>query len=314
MDNREILRGVIKTSTLGTPGSGLMGPEQVDAFYEVAEEQIPWMQIQRTISTKNHSGTVPRIDYGDDVIRPATEAVDSGFFVEPTHDAVDFTQVKGRTAFKVSNETFTQSEDPQYQNKLINGFTRAWGRSDQKVAWNGDETSAHAMLQINNGWGYFMNLSGNPLDGSTVNGGTVDIAHFQYMLESLSEAWQQRADELRWGMTRKKFNQYVRSLSGRATGMGDTAIERGADGTPMILGIPVTEVPSLTATGNNDKIALTSPQNTVKVQDPTYMKFVEVKDGITLVAQDARAWIGFEYCDYVVPEPEGTAWCYNLNN
>jgi HK97 family phage major capsid protein len=314
MDNREVLRGVFKTDDLGTPGYGLMGPEQVDAFYEVAEEQIPWMQLQRTIPTKNHTGTVPRIDYGDDVIRPATEAVDSGFFVEPTRDNVNFTQVKGRTAFKVSNETFTQSEDPQLQNKLINGFTRAWGRSDQKVAWNGDATSTDPMLQINDGWGVAMDTSGNPVDGSGINAGVIDIAHFQHMLESLPEAWQQRADELRWAMTRKKFNQYTKSLSGRATGSGDIAIERGADGVPMILGIPVTEVPSLTATGDNDKIALTSPQNTVKVQDPTYMKFVEVSGGITLAAQDVRAWIGFEYCDYVVPEPEGTAWCYNLDN
>lgn len=312
--NQEILRSVIKTTDQGTPGAGLLSPEQFDAFYELAETKNPWMQIQNVERRTAHTGGVPRIDYGDDVISPATEAVNSGVFVKPVHDNVPYVQKKGRTAFKLSKEGRSQSADPNYEQKLVNGFTRAWGRSHQKVAWNGDEASADQMLKLNDGWVLEMIASGNVTVGSGINSGVIDIAHFQAMLESLPEAWQQREDELKWGMTRKKWNQYTKSLAPRATAGGDAAIEKGANGFPLILGIEVIPVPTLTATGNNDKIVLTSEQNTTVVMDSTEFSLKAVTEGLTVVSEDIIAYIGFFYSDYILLEPEGTAICTALDN
>ncbi len=312
--NQEILRSVITTGDQGTPGAGLLSPEQFLAFYELAEEATPWMKMQNVEKRKAHTGGVPRIDYGDDVISPATEAVNSGTFVKPTHDNVPYVQVKGRTAFTVSNEALTQSADPAYESKLINGFTRAWGRSFQKTAWNGDTTSANPMLAMNDGWAKVMEASGNPVNGSTINAGVIVIDHFQAALEALPEAWQQREDELKWTMTKKKWNQYVKSLSTRATGSGDLAIEKGANGFPEILGIEVVPVPTLTRSPNDDTICLTSPGNTTVVIDPMTFKLRKVTDGITVVAEDIIAFIGFFFADYILLEVEGTAVIHTLDN
>jgi len=312
--NQEILRAVITTTTQGTPGSGLLSPDQFIAFYELAEEATPWAQLQNTEKLKAHTGSVQRIDYGEDVIRPATEAVDSGEFVSPSHDAVPYTMVKGRTSFKVSNEALTQSADPNYQNKLVNGFTRAWGRSHQKLAWNGDTTSLNPMLLMNDGWLKTMEASGNAVDGSTINGGSIVIDHFQAALQALPEAWQQRQDELKWGMTMTKWNQYTASLSSRATGQGDDAHRRGKNGEPLILGIEVVPVPTLTRTGDEDSIVLTTPENTTVVMDPQTFRLRAVTDGVTVVSQDIIAYFGFFYSDYVLLEVEGTSIIHDLDN
>lgn len=312
--NHEILRSVIKTTDQGTPGAGLLSPEQFMAFYEVAEERIPWMQLQNLEKRTAHTGGVPRIDYGDDVIRAATEAVDTGHFSKPTHDNVPYTMVKGRVAFKVSTEGLSQSADPNYQSKLINGFTRAWGRAFQQIGWNGDTTSLDPMLSLNNGWVVQMVASGNVTVGSTINAGVIDIDHFHAALQALPEAWQQRTDSLRWAMTRKKFNQYSQSISNRATGMGDTAISRGADGNPEILGMPVTAVPSLTETTDLDKVVLADPGNTTVVMDPRTFRLRPVTEGITVVAEDVIAYIGFFHSDWILLEPEGTSIVTTLDN
>jgi hypothetical protein len=313
-DNREIIRAVIKTTTVGAVGSGLLSPEQFDAFYELAETATPWAGLQRVEKLENHNGGIPRIDFGTDVIRPATEGVDSGYYTSPTHDFITYAQVKGEVSFKLTRESKTQAASPRYEQQLIDGFTRGWGRSKQKLNWLGDTVSVDPMLRMNDGWRKLIIAGGLTVNGAGINAGDIDLAHFQACYALLPEAWKQRVDELRWALTRTQQNNYLDSLSGRATGIGDWAVERAADGSMMVKGIPAVDVPALTIASNQDNIVLTSPKNTIEVIDPTSMSFQRVEEGITLKKQDAVAYVGFFHSDAVMAEVEGAAIVTALNN
>lgn len=302
LTNTEILRGVITQGDVGTPGAGLLSPEQFDAFWVLAETQHPWATRQFTARRKAHTGGVPRIDFGDDVIEAATEAVDTGNFTKPSYDNVPYAMTKGRVSFAPSRETVEQAASDNHEDELVSGFTRAFGRSFQKLAWLGDTASANPTLKTNDGWLKQIKASGNVVDGSLTNGGVLAVEHFYDAIESLPLEWQQRANELAWAIgTRHKWviNKF---LSNRATGMGDDFIARGVNGQTEILGIPLIEVPSLTT-----DLVLTSPPNTTVVVDNNTFRLEKIDQGLEVKAQDIIAYIGFFYADFILREVEGIA-------
>jgi hypothetical protein len=309
MDNRQIVRGVIEQADIGTPGDGLLSPEQFDAFHALAETQHPWMQLQSTPRRTAHTGTLPRIDFGDNVLEPADESVDTGNFFEPTHDTVPYTMTKIRTAFKVSNEALSQNAaQADYENQLVDGFGRAFGRSKQRLAWLGDVASADVSLQANDGWVKQITASGVVVNGSLINGGDVDLEHFFSAVFGLPAAWIQRVDELRWAISPLKRWQLGFSLSSREDTLGANMVTTGPNGEPQIAGIGFVEVPAL---GND--IVLCSPQNTTEVLDNTTMTLKKVDSGLTVVSQDIIAYIGFMFSDYILREVEGCVIINQLN-
>lgn len=306
--NQEIVRTVVK-SDIGTAGAGLLSPEQFGAFHELAAVQNPWMQAHSMEKKSSESGGIPRVDFGDDVLRSAEEAVDSGEFVEPDYDFVAYLMAKMRLAFKYSNDTLDQNVNRQrHERELIDGFTRAYGRSFMKLAWLGDTASANPALNFNDGWIKQMLASGSTVDGSLINGGDISLEHLYAMVAALPEAWKQRINELAWAISPLQRWNLSEYLSNRATGSGDRAFEQGADGHPRILGIRAIEVPCLTT-----QIALTSPRNTTSVMHENEFRLRKVTEGITLQMQDSVAWVGFAKGDFVLREPEGTVVCTGLN-
>lgn len=307
--NREILRAVITQATIGTPGAGLLSPDQFDAFWELAETNNPWMQIQDTVRRTAFTGGIPRIDFGDNVIEAATESIDTGNFFSPVHDFVAYAMVKSRLAFKFSFEAEDQdASGGSYEDQLVDGFTRAFGRSHQRLAWLGDDTSADTSLSINDGWLKQIVAGGNVVDGSAINGGDISVEHFYEAIFALPDAWQQRANELRWAVPVTKVWQIRQFLSNRATGLGDQFVTEGPNGELRIAGIPMVEVPPLTT-----DIVLSSPQNTSNVVNPRTFRLRRVDQGLSVVAQDIVAHVGFMHDDFILREVTGIAVITSLN-
>lgn len=307
MDNVEVLRGVIQQSDVGSVGANLLSKEQFMAFYELAETQHPWMQLQNTERRTAFQGGVPRIDFTGDVIEPADEAIDTGNFFEPSHSHVAYVQKKGRTAFALSNETVQQTADPDYENRLVRGFTRAWGRSFQKIAWLGDESSATPILSINDGWVTQIVSGGNVVDGSAVNGGDISLEHFFDAKFALPDAWKQRTNELRWAVSPTKLDQLSQYLSNRGTALGDTIVSDGR--VTRILGIQPVEVPTI----GDEQFVLTSPMNTTVVINPKTFALQRVAEGLQIVGADMVAYVGFFHADFILLEVEGTTIVNQLN-
>lgn len=307
-DNNEILRGVIKQVDVGTPGAGLLSPEQFDAFFALAETKHPWAQKQSSVRRNAHTGGIPRIDFGDDVLEPADEAVDTGNYLKPAHDFVPYALKKTRLSFRFSKEVQDQTAaGSSYESQVVDGFTAAFGRSKQRLLWLGDTASANPTMALLDGWRKRILGGGHQVDGSTINGGVLSLDHFYAAVFSLPEAWKQRASELSWAMSPTKRWEISRFISGRSTGAGDDALMSGGGNVLNILGIPVTEVPEL-----GKDIVLVSPANTTEVVKRNDMRLTRVDTGIEAVAQDIVAYIGFMYIDAIMREPEGSVIVHSL--
>lgn len=306
--NQEILRGVITSGDVGTPGAGLLSPEQFDAFWVLAEEMHPWAQLQSTERRHAFTGTLNRIDFTGDVIQPASEAVDTGNFTEPAYSHVGYSMEKGRVSFSDSYEASDQAAEADHQRTLVEGFTRAFGRSFQKIAWLGDTLSADPMLKIDDGWLKQMVAGANLVNGATFNGGNLAADHFYAALRSLPIAWQQRRNELKWAMGVTHCAILEEYLSGRATGFGDEILMRGPNGNIVILGIEAIQVPSLTT-----DLVLTHPRNTTAVIHPRTFRLEKITEGLEVKAADITAWVGFYHADYILREVEGIALVQSLN-
>ena len=307
MENREILRQIVQAD-VGAPGSGLLSPEQFEAWWALAETVHPWQALMSTERRTAHTGGIPRIDFGDDILRAATEAVDSGTFSEPAHDFVAYAMTKMRAAFMPSAEVLTQNAaGPSYEDQIVEGFNRAYVRALQRLAWLGDTALVDPGLNINNGWLVQITAGGNLVNGALINGGNIHPDHFFEAYETLPDAWKQRSDEMRWAISPTKKAQLWRALSQRATGVGDQFLTEPPDDF-TIAGIRTATVPSL---GN--QVVLTSPMNTTVITDPTNFSFRRVSEGLTVVARDVVAYIGFSWADFVLREAEGTALIQNLN-
>ena len=184
----------------------------------------------------------------------------------------------------------------------------AWGRAYQRLCWLGDTASASKALKANDGWRKQIVASGNTVDGSLINSGDISIDHFYAAIDALPEAWKQRTNELRWGISPTKKWEFRKWLSNRPTGLGDGAITQGADGTMNILGIPCVDVPPIT-----DEIVLTSPMNTTDVKSPRNFRFRKVTEGLQVVAEDILAFVGFFHADFVMREVEAAVIVQSLN-
>lgn len=305
-DNVEVLRSLIEQGDIGTPGGGLLSEGQFDAWWELAQVKNPWASIQSTERRTEFTGNLNRTDFGDDIITPAAEGVDSGTFFQPDQSQVPFVMTKGRVAIKESREVEMQAHG-DWQATLIQRATRAFGRSFQRLAWISDEASADPNLAINTGWLTQMIAGSATVAGGAINGGDVATDHFYAAIDLLSEAWKERTDELKWAMTKTKEFQIAEFLSGRATGQGDKFVERGPDGGVIIAGIESVVVPTM-----GTRIALTSPENTAVVIHPRQFT-LEPLSGDTVKLQDILAWVGFYHADYVFREIEGTALIDGLN-
>ena len=307
---QELVRGVITSGDVGTVGAGLVSQDQFDAIWTLSEDKIPWAQIQATIQKTAFTGTVNTIDYGDNVIRPAAEAIDVGTLVEQTSAHVPYTMVKGRVAFAPSFEATDQAANDL---DLVNGFTRAFGRSMQKCAWNGDDTTVvvddeTAMLVWQDGWGVAIAAGGHQTDGSTINAGDISEAHFSTALASLPTAWMTRWDELKWSLGVKHYFALIARLSGRPTGVGDNFLTYGAKGQLLIYGIEAVMNPFLTTV-----FYLTHPKNTTTVVHPRAMTFTKVDSGATVKLADIVLYILHVHADFIVREADGTARVHTLN-
>jgi hypothetical protein len=307
MTNREIVRTIITTPDVGTPGAGLKAPDQFDAFHNLAEELFPWLAAYNRQSRKPHTGNLTRTSYGKRVIQSSTQAVGSPNLSKPAYDRVSYDMQKMVVQFQAASEVGTQSADPGHIEDVVNNFMEAFGRSLHDLLWLGDTTSADAMLAIFDGWLKKIVAGGNTTNGALINGGVLSDKHFYSAVASLPTAWQQRRRMLKWAIGTTHMIQLENFLSGRATGFGDEILKRGTDGTITILGIESIECFSLTT-----DLVLVDPRNTVGVFDRDSFTLESVTEGLEVKLADIIAWVGHIYGDAILPEVEGSAVVQNL--
>jgi len=302
--------GVITSEDVGDPGAGLWGPEQFGALWKLVSEDTlhPWARMQDTVFKRPHTGNLNRIGFGNRIIESAEEGVDTGNLLKPDHSKVPYSMKKGRVAFGDTFEADDQSIDPDYNGKLVGGFTEAFARSYQELAWLGDETSTDKTLKVNNGWIKILMAGSNKVNGQDDNGGDISPDHFYRAFRALPKAVKQRRKKLKWGISVDHYNLLEEFLTGRATGWGDTILRRGKDDIMTVLGIELVEVPSLTT-----QLVLTDPKNTTNVMHPRKFRLKKIDKGLEVEMADIVVWVGFFRSDFIIREVEAASIVYDLN-
>ncbi len=302
VSNKEIIRGPITTPIIGTVGDGLSGPDQFEAFFALAREQVRYLDIMGTHRTNALTGVLPRIDFANDLIESADEAVDTGNFFEPIHDSVPFTLTKTRFAAKVGNDSLKFNvQGPAYEDTLNTEASKAWGRAVLRLLWQGDVLSADTSLNINNGWAQQIAANGVTVAGGAINGGNFTIEHLDTALQALPEANAEDLDDgYSWVMTKLKFLELSEVISNRATGMGDNILTTGTNGIKLLKDLPIEIVGFV---GNS--VYLVKPDDTMMVTDRDEFSLKRVQGG-QLDIDDVFVLLSFMWLDPIIREVEGT--------
>lgn len=303
-----VARAPITTGTLGTPGSGLSGPEQFDAYMALARERIDLLKKVRVVTVKAQSGSIPRFTFATGNLRAATEAVGPAVKAAPTHSQVAYALTKTIWAAEVSNDINKFAVNGgAYFDQMTADAAEAWFLDLLRLATLGDPASLDASLNINTGWLTTIAASGNLLNGAAINGGNFTTTHLARAKRLLPERHKANSQNFNWIMSGEKLDELTEVISNRATGEGDKVLTMGADGSVLLYGRPVTIFGSL---GND--VLYTDPRNLILVADSQNWSMVSEAGG-EFRLRDVIALAGFTWLDAIVGDVTACVHIQNLN-
>ncbi len=306
IDNAQLVqRGPITTPVLGTPGSGLSGPEQFDAYFALARNSIEYLTKLRLVQVKAQSGGIPRLNFATGNLRAATEAASPPIEAEPAHSVVAFALTKTVWHMILGNDTLKFAVNGStYQTQMTADAAEAWFLDLLRLLWIGDVLSPDPALSINAGW---VGQIGNTLDGSTINTGNFTTTHLTRARQLLPSRHHGNLKSMLWAMSAGKKEEIIEVVSQRATGYGDEILKMADDGSLRIYGRPVSLVDAL-----GDDIVLVDPRNTIAVADTTnWAMFAE--NGGQYRTRDVTAITGFLWIDAIMSDSTAAVRINNLN-
>jgi hypothetical protein len=306
IDNATLVqRGPITTPVLGTPGSGLSGPEQFDAYFALARNSIEYLTMLRLVQVAAQSGGIPRLSFATGNLRAASEAASPPIEAEPTHTQVAFALTKTVWHMILSNDTLKFAVNGStYQTQMTADAAEAWFLDLLRLLWIGDPASADPSLSINTGW---LTQVGNTLDGSTINSGDFTTTHLTRARQLLPSQHHSNLRNMVWCLGANKKEELIEVVSQRATGFGDEVLKMADDGSLRIYGRPTVLVDAL-----DDDVVLVDPRNTIAVADTSnWAMFAET--GGVYKTRDVTAITGFLWIDPIMADTTAAVRINNLN-
>lgn len=314
MTRREALAKATTTTTVAA--DGLLQPSQSRAFIRKIKDSDPFGQAIRQEIVRAPSGDINKLATNSRIIRAAAENADDGYRAEPTFPAVPYTTTKIRLPFEVTEDTYESNiEKEQLEQRLVQSFATQMGLDLDDLDVNGDTAAGagpdQAFLQIHDG---LLKLAANEagvhrIDGSTINGGALSLAHFFAAKRALPNKHRARGN-LRWLMSPGKAIDWVESLTARATSAGDSAIGSGGTLATHPLGIEIMEVPFFP----DDRIMLTNPKNLVRtVFRQIRRRRVTGDTDWELATRDKRGYIFFIRSGFVIEDTDALVDLHTLD-
>ena len=264
---------------------GLLAPEQAKQFYVQVYDQVEWSKLHRKETKRAKTGEVDKIAIGHRLLRAKSEgpAADDGYRVSPAFGRVQYTCVREKLPWEVSEEAFHDNiEGEGLEDKLMGMLTTQLGLDMEDLHWNGDTATNPAdpdydFLSLNDGWWKQIIAGGHVIDATLVDGGAaISKSHFFAAYKALPGKYL-RAGKVVWAMNAATEIAWVESISNRATSAGDLAL-LGADAVNKPLGFSIVKVPSLA----DGKVVLADPRNFIAVNtwDVRIRKATEGKSAV----------------------------------
>lgn len=269
MDNQALIN---KITTTELSAGGLMLPEQFDRFVDLTIDESVMLKMVRVERRSKPRGEIDKLNIGQPVTESATENADTGNVYNPTFSKVEYTVKKVRSAFDLSTEALRENiEGENFRETLMNSFAKRIATDLELLAIQGDtvkyandNTPLGRLLKRLDGWYVQTNTGCNYVDAG---GAPVSKELFSKMIKALPTKYRQAYGDLRFFVSPTVYQDFVDTLSDRATALGDAALS-GA--TPVtVYGIPVIPVPmipeNLGPNQNQTFIWLTFPKNFIMV-------------------------------------------------
>jgi hypothetical protein len=289
-------REAIEKLVTGGVTYGLLASEQAKQFYTQIFDATPFSALVRKERKSAKTGELDKMLLGSRLLRSKTEGPtgDDGYRVAPTFGQLQYTCVRYKLPWEVSEETYHDNiEGEGLEDKLMGMLTTQLGLDLEDLHWNGDGATG-PFLVLNVGWWKQLHDGAHVVDGSAINGGVICKDHFFKAKAALPQKYL-ASGRPRWIMNSTTQDAWVQAVSNRATGAGDAALLGAASQTP--LGIPIVNVPSLA----DGKVVLCDPQNLIVVNtwDVRIRKAAEGKEA---VMNDMRYYSIFLDDDCIVEE------------
>jgi hypothetical protein len=310
------------TSDITPPaGGGLLSPQQATEFLRVAIDASVIMKEARVETSNAPKFEVPRIAFGNRILRPGTEGarLADPDRVKPTTGLITLSTVLFRGEVPVSDELFEDNiEREKVADTIATMLAEAVGRDIEEIAIKSDTARTASELAV------FDQLDGiiKTIQVNTPSAQRVDFTAyttytdlFSKLVEVLPARYRSNYAALRIYVPFTHVDGYQKSLAARGTGLGDQAITESLVTRLAFRGIPVVGVPMLSGTDTINSanvdyskfVILTHPQNIVfgfhrririeKWRDP--------RDGATSFLPSVRF-------DVKIADPEAVAFGYNV--
>lgn len=307
MSNNELLEKVVISTQIGNPaGSGLLNPEQADAFIDYMWEATVLGSQVRTIRMRANEVDIDKIGVGQRLLRGASEAVDTGQNAGVVFSKVTITTKKLRLDWELSSESLEDSiEGEALEDHIARLMATQAGNDLEDLAVNGDTASGDPLLKVFDGWSK-QAISGNAEGAAHVvdaAGAALDRSIFNKALKNMPRKYMQRRNQLKFFAGTNLIQDYIYSLTANNGLFSNLPTEiitggpvrtEGPAGftTTYAFGVPTQEVPMFSevnsgsysgATGNHGNIWLTFPNNLiwgVKREIQVFREFKPKKDTI----------------------------------
>ena len=320
MDRRDALsKAVLDTTAVGA--AALLPLEVARRFLVQIKEQTAWGASVTQDTVTAPTGQLNKFNTAARIIRAATENSDDGYRVGANFPTVAYTAIKLRLPWEVTEDVFHENiAGESLEETIANDMTRQFALDLEDLEVNGDETSANDFIKINRGLVRELNVNGlHRIDGSTINAGVTDKAHFfaaakalpnKYWVQGGQASEQSGAGEgLRWFCSPKRKIDWIEKLTARATAAGDAALVQQGPAAQSPLGVPFHTVPSMPDT----QLILANAKNFHRVVSWQIRKRrVTGETDAQLAAIDKRFYVYFLKHDFIVEEHDAIVQIHTL--
>jgi HK97 family phage major capsid protein len=292
MDPREAVAKLVSTDVT----AGILNPEQVETFYTQIFDAIPFSGMVRKERKRAKTGELDKMLLGTRLLRAKTEGPtsDDGYRVAPTFDKLEYTCVRMKLPWEVSEDTYHDNiEGEGMEDKLMGLLTTQLALDLEDLHFNGDGTTA-PFLSLNTGWVAQAVAGGHTVDATAINGGVIDKDHF-FAAKAAMPVKYTKSGRMRWVMNSTTQDAWVQAVSDRATSAGDNALLGAANQAP--LGIPIVQVPAL----DDGVVMLVDPQNFIVV-NTWDVRIRKAAEGKSAIMNDMRYYTIFLDDDCVIEE------------
>lgn len=310
MTRREALLKATIDRTVAS--AGLLPPGVSKKFLRLMKDKDNWSKAIGLSLVAEPEGTLKKITTGSRLIRAANENADDGYRAGVTFPEVPYATRKLRLPWEVTEDVFRENlEGEGLESTIVDEMATQFGLDLADLEINGDTADVSeeaAFLAINNG---VLKLAETAvgvhrIDGSTINGGGIDKAHFFAMVKAQPDKFIP-GSEFFMSPTRKI--SWLEAMTERATAAGDAVI-MGGDAFGKPLGYKINEI----AHFPDDRILFTPPKNLVRVVSWQIRKRrVTGETDWELATRDKRGYIYFLKSDFIIRENDAVTDLHTLD-